>query len=317
MSSADAPWPSLPFAEWNDTRETLHRWTQIVGKIRLRHVPALNHSWQATLDLTARGLTTSLMPHGAALFQIDFDFVDHHLLIRSSDGADATMTLKARSVADFYDELMQTLEALGLAVRIHMKPNEIKDAIPFDKDEVHAAYDPEVVACWWRIVAQSACVLQKFRARFVGKASPVHFFWGSFDLTTTRFSGKRAPLHPGGLTNLPDRFAHEAYSHEVSGCGFWPGGSVASFPLFYANVYPEPAGFSSATVRPVAAFYHAATHQYVLPYDDVRNARSPETLLLEFMQSTYEAAANLGGWDRSLLERPREIESDMSELGPE
>ncbi len=306
MSSDTEQWPALPFEAWKDTYNSLHRWTQIVGKIRLKQTPWINHSWHVTLFPTSRGLTTSAMRHGRRTFQIDFDFLDHRLLIQSSDGGQATILLTARPVADFYAAVMNKLDELGLPVHIHTKPNELEDATPFNEDETHAAYDPEYATRWWRIVAESACVLQQFRARFWGKTSPGHFFWGSFDLALTRFSGRRAPPHPGGVPNLPDWVAREAYSHEVSSCGFWPGGDAAPFPLFYAYAYPEPEGYRSAPVRPSAATYHAGLREFVLPYDEMRRAKSPETVLLEFLQSTYEAAAELNSWDRAALERNQE-----------
>lgn len=303
MTAQPEPWPELPLNAWKDTYETLHRWAQIVGKIRLRQTPWINHSWHVTLYPTARGLTTSAMWHGARTFQIDFDFIDHRLVIRCSDGGATDVALRPRSVADFYRDVMNSLARLGLSVRIHPKPNELEDATPLDQDETHAAYDPEYAARWWRIVAQTSCVFQEFRARFLGKSSPVHFFWGSFDLAVTRFSGRRAPPHPGGMPNLPDWVAREAYSHEVSSFGFWPGGGPTPFPLFYSYAYPEPAGFAAAAVAPAAARYHDGLSEFVLPYDDMRRAPNPDAVLLEFAQSTYAAAADLGGWDRAALER--------------
>lgn len=303
MSTHTEQWPSLPFDEWKDTYATLHRWTQIVGKIRLKQTPWTNHSWHVTLHPTWCGLTTLAMPHGARTFQIDFDFVAHHLLIAVSDGRRAMVPLRPRSVADFYAEVMQQLNALELSVRINPRPNELEDALPFAEDEVHRAYDAEYVERFWRVMAQTTRAFQQFRARYIGKSSPVHFFWGSFDLAVTRFSGRRAPRHPGNVPNLPDWVAREAYSHEVSSLGFWPGGSAVPFPLFYAYAYPEPNGFARANVRPDAAEYHDGLHEFVLPYDDLRNARSPDAALLDFAQSTYEAAAELGGWDRALLEQ--------------
>jgi hypothetical protein len=307
--SADAnTWPALPFEEWKDTYDTVHRWMQIVGKIRLRQMPWTNHSWHVTLNPTSHGFTTSRMPYGDRTFQIDFDFLDHRLFILASSGERAAVVLTARSVASFYAELMGKLEELRLPVRISTKPNEVEDATPLDEDEAHRAYDPEYACRCWRIVSRAACVLERFRARFIGKSSPVHFFWGSFDLAVTRFSGGRAPPHPGGIPNLPNWVVREAYSHEVSSCGFWPGGNAAPFPLFYAYAYPEPEGYSSAPVKPVAAAYHAGLREHVLPYDEMRRAGSPESALLEFAQSTYEAAAELGGWDRAALERQEDVE---------
>jgi hypothetical protein len=293
----------LAFDAWKDTYATLHMWTQIVGKIRLAQTPWINHSWHVTLYATARGLTTSPIPHGARAFQIDFDFIDHRLLIRTNDGAVKTMALQPRSVADFYQELFSNLHQLGLDVKIRTTPNEIVDAIPFDKDHVHASYDAEHANRFWRALVQADRVLKKFRAGFIGKCSPVHFFWGSFDLAVTRFSGRKAPEHPGGAPNCPDWVMREAYSHELSSCGFWPGGGPVPYPVFYAYAYPEPPGFGTAPVRPGNAIYDAAMREFLLPYDEVRRAQSPDAVLLEFLQSSYEAAANLGRWDRSALER--------------
>ncbi len=303
MSDTTA-WPPLPLEAWRDTYATLHRFTQIVGKVRLARTPWINHSWHVTLYPTARGLTTSPIADGARTFTIDFDFLDHRLFVRCSDGRTESVALAPRSVADFYAEVCARLAALDIRVKIHERPNELEDAVPFPDDHVHAAYDPEAVQRWWRVVAQSAQVLQTFRARFVGKCSPVHFFWGSFDLAVTRFSGRSAPAHPGGAPHLPDWVGREAYSHEVSSCGFWPGGGPTPYPLFYAYAYPEPAGFAAAPLRPAGASYHPVLHEFVLPYDEMRRAPDPEHALLEFLQSTYEAAADGASWDRRALERP-------------
>jgi hypothetical protein len=278
-------------------------WTQIVGKIRLAQTPWVNHSWHVALYMTSRGMTTTPIPHGTRTFQIDFDFIDHRLVIQTSDGALRTMPLRPVSVADFYAELMTTLRDLDLAVNIVTKPNEIESPIPFEQDHTHASYDPIYANRFWRVLVQSDRVMKEFRARFIGKCSPVHFFWGSFDLAVTRFSGRPAPPHPGGVPNLPDAIAREAYSHEVSSCGFWPGGGPVPMPVFYTYSYPEPDGFKAAAVRPDGAFYHADLREFLLPYDQVQQAPSPDDMLLEFLQSTYEAAANLGAWDRRALER--------------
>lgn len=243
-------WPSLPFQEWKDTYATLHMWTQIVGKIRLVQTPWINHSWHTTLYLTSRGLTTSPIPHGYRTFQIDFDFIDHKLLIQTDGGGVRMMSLVARSVADFYNELFAKLAELNLQVKIHTTPNEVATPIPFEEDFEHAAYDAEYANRFWRALVQADRVFKQFRARFIGKCSPVHFFWGSFDLAVTRFSGRRAPEHPGGIPHLPDWVTREAYSHEVSSCGFWPGNEQIAQPVFYSYAYPEPEGFSTATVGP-------------------------------------------------------------------
>jgi hypothetical protein len=301
--SVSRDWPELPFESWKDTYATLHMWTQIVGKIRLAQAPWVNHSWQVTLYPTARGLTTSPMPYGARTFQIDFDFVDHRLLIRTGEGMVKTMALQSRPVADFYQELFSHLRQLGLDVTIHQTPNEVIDAIPFDQDHVHATYDGEQVERFQHALLQAARVFHAFRGRFIGKCSPVHFFWGSFDLAVTRFSGRPAPLHPGGAPNCPDWVMQEAYSHELSSCGFWPGSQQAPYPLFYAYAYPMPAGFDAMPVRPEKAFFDAGLGEFILPYDAVRQAPSPDAALLEFLQGSYEAAASLGNWDRASLER--------------
>ena len=301
-------WPALDYPAWKDTCATLHLWTQVVGKIRLAQTPWLNHSWHVPLYVTARGLTTSPMPHGERTFQIDFDLIDHRLVIETSDGAVTTMPLKPRSVADFYQALMAQLAALDLRVKIHTTPNEIADGIPFEQDQQHASYDAAAAHRFWLALVQTDRVFKQFRAGFIGKCSPVHFFWGSFDLAVTRFSGRPAPEHPGGVPHCPDWVTREAYSHEVSSCGFWPGGEMLPYPVFYAYAYPEPPGFSTATVQPQGARYEPGVHEFILPYDEVRRAASPDALLLKFLQSSYEAAANLGHWDRAALERTRQLE---------
>ncbi|HEX2531876.1 MAG TPA: DUF5996 family protein [Burkholderiaceae bacterium] len=295
-------WPSLAFEAWRDTYATLHMWSQIVGKIRLVQAPWLNHSWQVTLYPTARGLTTSAMPYGSRTFQIDFDFIEHRLLIQVSDGSAKAIRLEPRSVADFYQELFAKLRELGLDVKIHGAPNEVVDAIPFDRDHIHASYDPDYANRFWRALLQATRVFNEFRGRFVGKCSPVHFFWGSFDLAVTRFSGRPAPTHPGGVPNCPDRIMREAYSHELASCGFWPGNEQVPYPAFYAYAYPVPKGFDAAQLHPENAFYDTALGEFILPYDDVRQAQSPDAMLLDFLQSSYDAAASLGDWDRSALE---------------
>jgi hypothetical protein len=297
------PWPSLPLDAWSDTCATLHRWLQIVGKIRLAQTPWTNHSWHVTLYLTSRGLTTSAIPYGTRTFEIHFDFIGHRVGIGTSDGGIAGFPLEPQSVARFYHRLMEEMARVGVRVRINTRPNEVPDAIPFDSDETHHAYDPEYANRFWRVLVQADRVFKTFRARFVGKCSPVHFFWGAPDLAVTRFSGRPAPPHPGGVPNLPDAVAREAYSHEVSSCGFWPGGGAVDHPAFYAYAYPEPSGFAEASVRPAAAFYSRELREFILPYDAVRTARSPDETLLDFLQSTYEAAADRAGWDRKALER--------------
>ena len=296
-------WPSLPLEAWSDTCATLHMWTQIVGKIRLMQSPWINHSWHVTLYVTARGLTTSPIPYGSRTFQIDFDFIGHELTIRSSDGGIGGLPLHAQCVAAFYRRLQNEMAKLDLQVNIHLKPNEVPDAIRFDRDESHCAYDPVYANRFWRALVQADRLFKQFRARFVGKCSPVHFFWGAPDLAVTRFSGRRAPEHPGGVPNLPDRVTREAYSHEVSSCGFWPGGGAIAYPAFYSYAYPEPGGFAAVPIKPSAAFYSTDLREFILPYDAVREAKSPDDMLLDFLQATYEAAANLANWDRKSLER--------------
>jgi Family of unknown function (DUF5996) len=265
--------------------------------------PWINHSWHVPLYVTARGLTTSPIAHGARAFEIDFDFVEHRLVIRASDGAAGELKLRPQSVASFYEELLGELDRLGLGVVIHAKPCEVQVAIPFAEDHQHASYDPEYANRFWRVLVQADRVFQQFRARFIGKNSPIHYFWGSCDLAVTRFSGRPAPAHPGGVPNLPDWVAREAYSHEVSSAGFWPGGGPHPFPLFYSYAYPEPEGFNAVKVQPEGASYSTDLREFILPYDVVRKAARPDQVLLDFLQSTYEAAANLGRWDRPALER--------------
>jgi Family of unknown function (DUF5996) len=301
-SNAEA-WPSLPLEAWSDTCATLHMWTQIVGKIRLAQSPWINHSWHVTLYVTSRGLTTSPIPYGNRTFQIDFDFINHQITIQSSDGGMAGFSLQPQSVAAFYGRLKDEMAKLDLHVNINQKPNEIPDPIPFDQDETHKAYDQVYANRFWRVLVQADRVFKEFRARFVGKCSLVHYFWGAPDLAVTRFSGRPAPEHPGGVPHLPDRVAREAYSHEVSSCGFWPGGGPIAYPVFYSYAYPEPSGFTSAPVKPNAAFYSKDLREFILPYDVVHAAESPDETLLDFLQTTYEAAANLANWDRNFLER--------------
>jgi hypothetical protein len=299
-------WPDLPLEDWRDTCATLHLWTQIVGKVRLVQSPWLNHAWHATLYVTPRGLTTGPIPHDHRTFRIDFDFIDHALIVEASDGRRGRVALAPQSVAAFYARVLAQLDQLGLDVEICRKPNEVPDPVPFDEDDAHRAYDGEYANRFWRILVQSARVFDEFRARFIGKCSPVHYFWGAADLAVTRFSGRRAPRHPGGIPHLPDWITRDAYSHEVSSCGFWPGGGPIAYPAFYAYAYPEPPGFAEAAVGPEGAFYSEDLSEFILPYDVVREARAPDETLLEFLQSAYAAAADLGKWDRGALERTRE-----------
>jgi hypothetical protein len=296
------PWPQLPAAQWRDTCETLHLFTQIVGKIRLKRSPWLNHSWHVTLYVTARGLSTSPIPDGARTFQIDFDFIAHDLQISTSDGAQRQFALSGHSVASFYQAVMAALGELDIDVAIDEMPNEVPEPIKFSQDTRHASYDPEGVGRFLQILVSADRMFKQFRTGFIGKASPVHFFWGSFDLAVTRFSGRRAPRHPGGVPNLPDAVACEAYSHEESSAGFWPGSGAIDYPAFYSYAYPEPPGFRATKVRPDVAFFSEALGEFILPYDAVRLAADPDSALLEFLQSTYEAAANCAKWDREALE---------------
>jgi hypothetical protein len=296
-------WPALPLEEWSDTFVTLHMWTQVVGKVRLALAPMQNHWWQVPLYLTARGMTTSAMPAGRRTLQIDFDFISHELQLMMSDASSRVMPLAPHSVAGFYRQLMYALEELGVPVRIWTKPQEVEVAIPFERDLENASYDPDFAWRHWQILSQAERVLQRFRSDFIGKCSPIHFFWGSFDLAVTRFSGREAPPHPGGVPNMADWIAREAYSHEVHSVGFWPGNKVLPEPAFYAYAYPEPEGFRDAPGMAEGAYYSDDLREYILPYEAVRSAPDPDGRILEFARSTYEAAATLGGWPRSAIER--------------
>jgi hypothetical protein len=291
-------WPALPLAAWQDTYATLHLWTQIVGKVRLALTPLVNHWWNVPLYVNARGLTTSLMRSGESSFEISFDFIDHQLRIRTCDDRTRTLALKPRTVADFYREFFAALNALGLHAKIWPMPAEIPDPIRFDRDTTHHAYDPEYANRFWRILANLDAVFTQFRAGFIGKSSPVHFFWGSFDFCVTRFSGRRAPERPGA-----DAITREAYSHEVISAGFWPGSGKIAGPAFYAYAAPAPKGFAEAPVRPAPAYYDKDLGEFILMYDDVRTAPNPAASLLQFLQSTYEAGATLGNWNRQELEK--------------
>jgi hypothetical protein len=299
-------WPRLEYADWADTCATLHLWTQVVGKVRLALAPLVNHWWQVTLYVTARGLTTSAMPCQGRLLQIDFDFCDHQLLLRTSEAGVERIALEPRSVADFYAEVMGRLRALGVDVDIWTMPVEIPDAIPFETDRTHASYDANAAQLFWRQLVQIDRVFNLFRARFLGKCSPVHFFWGSFDLAVTRFSGRTAPPMTRAAPNLGAWVMQEAYSHEVSSCGFWPGNGGFGKAAFYCYAYPEPDGFAAAAA-PAGAYYDKALGEFVLPYDVVAQASSPDEVLLEFMQSTYKACADRAGWDCDALERSKPL----------
>lgn len=293
-------WPSLRVDDWAATRDTLHMWSQIVGKIRLVHAPMVNHWWQVTSYVTPRGLSTSAIPHGTDVVDIEFDFIDHRLLIRASTGATRSVRLEPKSVAQFYSETMQALDELGMPTRIRARPNEVDPALPFAEDVEHTSYDAEAAQLFWRQLIQANRVFGEFRSRFIGKVSPVHFFWGAMDLACTRFSGRRAPQHPGGAPNVGDWVMVEGYSHELSSCGFWPGGGDEG--AFYAYAYPEPEGFADHPVAPAGAGYSRDVGEFLLAYEVVRRAADPDRMLLGFLQDTYEAAAIRAGWDRAALE---------------
>lgn len=292
-------WPELPLSAWNSTYETLHRWVQVIGKIRLTLSPPINHWWHSALYVTSRGLTTSPIPFGAQTFQIDLDFIDHTVTFRTAQGSKRTLALAPKTVAAFYQETMDCLNSLNIQVNIHRTPNEIADPIPLDRDTVHASYDRNYAHQCWQILVQADRLMKQFRSGFIGKCSPVHFFWGSFDMAVSRFSGRPAPDRPDA-----DLITREAYSHEVSSCGFWPGSANIQGPAFYAYAAPEPPGFNTGRVQPTEAFYNPPTRGYVLMYDDVRKSKDPDLSVLQFFQSTYELCAGLGKWDRQALEKP-------------
>jgi hypothetical protein len=302
-SSLTEAWPSLPLAAWRDTCATLHLWTQIVGKIRLAQSPWTNHSWNVTSYVTVRGLSTSPIPYGTRMFELEFDFIHHQLVISTSDGRTGAIPLEPQTVASFYSRVMREMRSLDLPIAINPMPSEIADAIPFDQDDTHQSYDREYANRFWRVLVQADRVFKIFRGKFIGKCSPVHFFWGGPDLAVTRFSGRRAPQHPGGIPHLPNRVAREAYSHECCSAGFWPGGGPIADAVFYSYVYPEPAGYPDFKVRPAGAFYSTDLREFLLPYDNVCTAGSPDDVLLQFLDSTYDAAATLAAWDRTSLER--------------
>ena len=299
--SQSSSWPELKIADWQDSCATLHLWTQVVGKVRTREMPWINHSWHVTFYVTPTGLTTLAIPHGQRTFQVDFDFVDHQLRIVTSGGERREIELRPMTVADFYEQFLGEMRSMGLPVKIHGSPNEVEPSIPFKQDTEHASYDGPAVAKFHRALVQSDMAMQKFRATYRGKCSPVHFFWGSFDLAVTRFSGRTAPEHPGGFPNMPDWITREAYSHEVSSCGFWPGGNGQE-AIFYAYAYPTPEGFAERPAKPAAAEYSQQLGEFVLPYSAVQQSATPEEDLLAFFQSTYEAAAETAKWDRAALE---------------
>lgn len=303
LADAHNYWPELPpLEDWQDTCTTLHMWTQVIGKIRLALSPDINHSWGSTLYVTTRGLTTSPIPYGKFTFAIDFDFIVHRLRLTTLQGTDRSFALEPMTVADFYHKTMRALGELGIAVKIFTRPVEVEVAIPFEEDNRHASYDARAVSLFWQALVQVDCVLKDFRARFIGKASSVHFFWGAFDLAVTRFSGRTAPRHPGGAPNVAARVMEEAYSHEVSSAGFWPGTGLGE-AAFYSYAYPSPAGFDKYPVQPKEAYFHDKLGEFILPYETVRATENPPQTLLLFLQTTYEAAATLAAWDRAALER--------------
>jgi hypothetical protein len=302
-SSSIVSWPEIPFAAWADTAETLHLWTQIVGKVRMVQTPWLNHSWHVTLYVTPRGLSTGTIPHGSRTFALALDFFDHELRLETSDGKQAAVQLEPQSTADFYRKVMELLEGAGCPVRINTMPNEIAGAIPFDEDDVHGSYDPESVHRWWQVLSRTDRLFREFRADFWGKCSPSHFFWGSFDLAVTRFSGRTAPDHPGGLPNLPLWVAQEAYSHEVSSAGFWPGSRDFPEPILYSYAYPTPEGMAKSTVRPAEAYWSGDLGEFVLPLAALKQVADPDQAVRDFLHSTFDAAAHHGQWDLSTASR--------------
>jgi hypothetical protein len=303
MAPSSEAWPELPYAEWRETAMTLQLWTQIVGKVRLSLTPWLNHGWHVPLYVTARGLGTSPIPVGEEMLEMEFDFIDHRLACRTSWGDARSIELRPRTVADFYGDLIATLGELGIDAAIHPLPNEIANPVPFPRDELHSAYDTAAAHRFWRALIPIDQIFKRFRTGFIGKASPVHFFWGSFDLAVTRFSGRPAPPHPGGVPGLPDRVTREAYSHEVSSAGFWPGSDAFPRAAFYSYAYPEPPGFRARPAGAGAGF-DESLGEFILPYDVVRASPSPASMVMDFLQTSYAAAADCGGWDRAALECP-------------
>jgi len=299
-NSANANWPHLDFEAYKDTVATVHLWTQIIGKIRLRKTPWLNHSWHVTLYVSGRGLTTGSIPCGKGVFQIDMDFIDHQVIILCSDGKMETIKLYPRSVASFYEELFSKLGSMSIEVAIYDSPNEVDPAIPFQQDTIHKSYDPDQMHLIWQALVHIEVVFTRFRSTFIGKVSPVHLFWGSFDLAVTRFSGRPAPKYPGTVPNIPKAVMEEAYSHEVSSCGFWPGNGKSPLPVFYSYCYPTPPDFGKQPVAPAKAFYSEESGEFLLPYEVVQQAENPAETLLQFLHSTYRAAALTGHWSNSL-----------------
>ena len=313
MDDAVAVWPDLPYDSWRETAATLQLWTQIIGKVRLTLTPWLNHGWQVPLYVTARGLGTSPIPAGSEILEIEFDFISHRLIARTSRGEQRELSLEPQTVAQFYRCVIDLLNGIGVAVTIHEMPNEVPNAIRFSQDRTHSSYDPAAAHRFWRALVQADRVFKLFRTGFLGKASPVHFFWGSFDLAVTRFSGRTAPRHPGGVPGLPDAVTREAYSHEVSSAGFWLGNEAFPYAAFYSYAYPEPPGFRDRPVTSSARF-DGVLGEFILPYDMVRGAAESEALLLDFLSTTYAAAADTGGWDRAALECPIGVPGQVRRL---
>ena len=313
MDGAGAIWPDLPYSTWRETAATLQLWTQIVGKIRLALTPWVNHGWQVPLYVTARGLGTSPIPIGNEIFEIEFDFVGHRLVVRTSRGDERALRLKPQTVADFYHAVIELLNGIGMVVAINEMPNEVANPIRFSQDRTHAAYDASAAHRFWRALVQVDRLFKLFRSGFLGKTSPVHFFWGSFDLAVTRFSGRPAPLHPGGVPGLPDEVTREAYSHEVSSAGFWPGNDAFPRAAFYSYAYPEPAGFRDKPIT-LGGYFDTTLGEFILPYDSVSTAPDPDALLLDFLSTTYTAAAETGGWDRAALECPTGVAGRVRRL---
>jgi len=296
-------WPQLKYADWKDSQATLHQWVQIVGKIRLRTMPWQNHSWHTTLYISPVGFSTQSIPYDGGAFQIDFNFEEHRLDIVSTHAKTKSMELYPRSVASFYKELLQLLDDIGLDISIHNRPNELEEAVPFHKNEVNCHYDGDAVKNFWEVMVKINCVFTVFRSQFIGKCSPVHLFWGGFDLAVTRFSGREAPLHPGGVPNMPLDVMQEAYSHEVSSAGFWPGSDQFGEPLFYSYCYPTPDDFAKQAVKPSSAFFNEDLGEFVLLYKDLVASDNPDDMLMDFLQTTYDAAAKTLNWDRKALEK--------------
>lgn len=295
-------WPALNYFEWKNTYETLHRWLQIVGKLRLCKFPCTNHSWHSTFFVTARGLSTHAIPDGERNFSVEFDFVNHRLIFLTSDAKECSIELKNESVSSFYDRFIGCLKKCEIEASFDLHPNELMDNTPFDKDKRHCTYVPEKAHRCWQVLVKVSNVLSEYRSNFMGKSSPVHFFWGSFDLAVTRFSGRSAPEHPGGIPHIPDLVVKEAYSQEVSSCGFWPGNETFPQAAFYSYAYPEPLNFKKSIIAPLEAYYHEELHEFILPYEDVIKSAEPAKMIRAFFESTYYAASELGHWDKSSLE---------------